>query len=101
MDFIHYDLQKITLIELEKLIEHHNQVYWEQGTQEISDTDYDLLMRRLKEIAPDHPLLEKVGAPTVSAIGKVEYSKPMLSLDKAYSLEEVIEWANKHARSEI
>ncbi|MBR2510172.1 MAG: hypothetical protein IKB71_10565 [Lentisphaeria bacterium] len=100
MDFIHYDLQKITLIELEKLIEHHNQVYWEQGTQEISDTDYDLLMRRLKEIAPDHPLLEKVGAPTVSAIGKVEYSKPMLSLDKAYSLEEVIEWANKHARSE-
>ncbi|MBR1967703.1 MAG: hypothetical protein IKA22_13955 [Lentisphaeria bacterium] len=100
MDFLHYDLQKLTLPELESLIEHHNKVYWEQGTREIDDTDYDLLMRRLKEIAPEHILLEKVGSPVVSAIGKVEYVRPLLSLDKAYSLEEVIEWANKHARSD-
>ena len=100
MDFLHYNLSELTLEELEKLIEHHNSVYWEQGTQEISDTDYDMLMRRLKELAPEHILLEKVGTPTVSAIGKVEYSRPLLSLDKAYSLDEVIAWAEKHSRSE-
>lgn len=100
MDFIHYDLHKLTLQELEVLIEHHNDVYWNQGAQEISDIDYDLLMRRLKELAPEHALLEKVGAPVVSAIGKVEYVRPLLSLDKAYSLGEVIEWASKHARSD-
>lgn len=99
MDFRHYSLSELTLDELVPLIEHHNQLYWEDGNPEISDTDYDLLMRRLKELAPEHPLLEKVGAPTVSAIGKVEYAKPLLSLDKAYSLEEVIDWANKYARS--
>ena len=99
MDFRHYSLSELTLDELVPLIEHHNQLYWEDGNPEISDTDYDLLMRRLKELAPEHPLLEKVGAPTVSAIGKVEYVKPLLSLDKAYSLEEVIDWANKYARS--
>ena len=35
MDFLHYNLSELTLEELEKLIEHHNSVYWEQGTQEI------------------------------------------------------------------
>ena len=94
------DVKKLTLAELERLIEHHNDVYWNQGTREIEDTEYDLLMRSLKEIAPGHELLEKIGAPAVSAIGKVEYEKPLLSLDKAYSLDEVAAWAEKYARSD-
>lgn len=94
------DVKRLTLAELERLIEHHNDVYWNQGTREIEDTEYDLLMRRLKEIAPGHELLEKIGAPAVSAIGKVEYEKPLLSLDKAYSLDEVVAWAEKYARSD-
>lgn len=100
MDFKDYVLEELTLRQLEELIEYHNDIYWNQGTREISDTEYDKLMRRLKELDENNPLLEKIGTPNVSAIGKVEYVKPLLSLDKAYSLEEVLEWAKKHARSE-
>ncbi len=100
MHFTDQELEKFTVAELEKLIEHHNKVYWEMGSREIEDTEYDKLMRRLKVLDPANPLLDKIGAPNVSAIGKVEYSRPLLSLDKAYSLAEVIEWAKKHARSD-
>lgn len=94
------ELNSLSVAELAGLIEYHNDVYWNQGTREIDDTEYDRLMRRLKELAPEHELLEKIGTPTVSAIGKIEYVRPLLSLDKAYSLDEVIEWAQKHARTE-
>ena len=100
MDFTHYVLEDLTLGQLEQLIEYHNDVYWNRGTREIDDAEYDKLMRRLKELDADNPLLEKIGTPTVSAIGKVEYVRPLLSLDKAYSLGEVVEWAKKYARSE-
>lgn len=100
MKFTDYKVEELTLGQLEQLIEYHNDVYWNQGTREISDVEFDKLMRRLKELDENNPLLEKFGTPTVSAIGKVEYVKPLLSLDKAYSLGEVIDWAKKHARSE-
>ena len=100
MDFINYDLKNLTVKELSELISHHNDVYWNQGTREINDADYDMLMRRLKELAPEHPLLEKIGTPAVAALGKVGHAVPLLSLDKAYSLDEVLEWARKHARSD-
>ncbi len=85
--------------ELARLIEHHNRLYWEKGEPEISDEEYDGLMRRLEALNPDHPLLQAVLAPKVASKGKVRHAKPMLSLDKAYSLEEVLEWAGKYARS--
>ncbi len=100
MKFTDYKVEELTLSQLEQLIEYHNDIYWNQGSREISDTEYDKLMRRLKELDASNPLLEKIGAPAVSAIGKVEYSKPLLSLDKAYSLGEVLDWAKKYARSE-
>ena len=37
-----------TLAELEKLIAYHNQLYWEKAAPEISDAEYDLLMRELE-----------------------------------------------------
>ena len=86
--------------ELVSLIEQHDQLYWHDASPEISDDEYDYLVRRLESLNPDHPLLSKVHTPSVSTDGKVRHQKPMLSLDKAYSLNEVIEWAKKYARSE-
>ncbi len=87
------------IAELAALIEYHNKKYWADGEPEISDDDYDLLVRALTAKDSRHPLLAQVQAPLVASSGKIIHKTPMLSLDKAYSLEEVIAWAKKNARS--
>ena len=89
------DLKNLTAAQLAEQIEYHNRKYWAEGEPEISDDDYDALVRALTALEPDHPLLVQVQAPIVAGTGKVVHRKPMLSLDKAYSLEEVISWAKK------
>ncbi len=93
------DLKNLTAARLAEQIEYHNRKYWAEGEPEISDDDYDSLVRALTALDPNHPLLIQVQAPIVAGTGKVIHRKPMLSLDKAYSLEEVISWAKKFARS--
>lgn len=88
-----------TLEELEHLIAYHNELYWKKAAPEISDVEYDDLMRELEAIAPDHPLLTEVHGAAVASSGKIRHKEPMLSLDKAYSLEKVLEWADKFVRS--
>ena len=99
-DTVNFVADTLSLAELTELIEYHNRRYWELGEPEISDVRYDELMRALAAIEPDHPLLTAVYAPAVAASGKVRHADPMLSLDKAYSLTAVLEWARKFARSE-
>jgi DNA ligase (NAD+) len=98
--FINFDVKTLSEAELARLIEYHNRCYWEKGEQEISDERYDELLRALEKINPDHPLALAVHAPAVAGSGKVTHAKPMLSLNKAYSLEEALEWAGKHIRNE-
>ena len=94
------DLEKLSVEQLAAQIEYHNRKYWEEAEPEISDDEYDQLVRRLTELAPDHPLLQTIQAPVVASSGKVIHRDPMLSLDKAYSLDEVISWAAKFVRSD-
>ena len=94
------DLEKRSIEQLAAQIEYHNRKYWEEAEPEISDDEYDQLVRRLTELAPDHPLLQTIQAPVVASSGKVIHRDPMLSLDKAYSLDEVISWAAKFVRSD-
>ena len=49
-----------TVAELEKLIAYHNELYWKKAAPEISDAEYDLLMRELESLQPDHPLITAV-----------------------------------------
>ena len=93
------EIRKMDEARLAQLIEYHNRKYWVEAEPEISDGEYDFLMRRLAELNPDHPLLSAVNAPVVATSGKVVHREPMLSLDKAYSLDEVMEWAAKYART--
>jgi DNA ligase (NAD+) len=85
---------------LAELVRYHNTLYWEKGEPEIGDELYDAVVRELAKKDPSNPLLEEVAAPRVEGGGKVRHSKPMLSLDKAYSFEELLEWARKHARNQ-
>lgn len=99
MDTQNFIAGQLTLPELVELIEYHNRRYWELGEPEIPDTRYDELMRALAKLDPENALLSRVYAPAVAGSGKVRHRNPMLSLDKAYSLEEVMKWAKKYART--
>lgn len=101
------DIEKMNPDDLVSEIEKHNNLYWNQNAPEISDNEYDLLIQRLEELNPDHPLLKLVEAPKVASIGKVSLPKPMISLDKTYFFKDapkgkksLLKWAEENSRSE-
>ena len=99
MDCINFDLNTMSAAEVAELLEYHDKLYWQQNAPLISDARYDEITEKLRQLSPDHPLLKKINTPQVVSSGKVRHAAPMLSLDKAYSLEELIQWAEKYARS--
>ena len=100
-------LNSLSEQQLSTEIERHNKLYWEDSAPEISDEEYDILMRRLEDINPDNPLLRNVGAAEVASLGKVKLSEPMISLEKTYFFKDapkgkksLMEWAEELKRSE-
>ena len=93
------NIADMTTPALVELIAYHNTLYWEKGAPEIADADYDQLLEELKRREPGHPLVNAIYTPGVVSEGKVRHKSPMLSLDKAYSLEAVLEWGGKFART--
>ncbi|VFR41396.1 DNA ligase [plant metagenome] len=80
---------------LREEIEHHNVLYYTQDAPEISDAEYDALMRALQALEAEHPELitpesptQRVGAAPVAAFGSVTHAVPMLSLGNAFDPEE-------------
>ena len=82
--------------ELEKIIEEANEKYWSTGASSISDQEYDRLVEELRKLDPENKLVAQL--PEAERGGKVKHSRKMLSLAKAYSLEEVLKWAKKVSR---
>jgi DNA ligase (NAD+) len=88
--------------ELERLareIAHHNRLYHTDDAPEISDADYDALMRRNAALEAEFPHLiredspsRQVGAAPAAFLAKVRHALPMLSLDNAFSEEEVADF---------
>lgn len=85
--------------ELRDLIHYHNYRYYVLDDPEISDAEYDRLMRELMELEKEHPELitpdsptQRVGAPPLEAFETVEHAIPMLSLDNAFDDTEMIEF---------
>ena len=81
-------------------IKKHNHLYWVNGDPEISDDEYDKLVQKLRDIDPNHEILHKIHTPQVSSNRKVKHEKPMLSLNKAYTPDELLTWCKKVARDE-
>ncbi len=82
--------------ELKSEIEHHNYLYYVLDQPEISDEAYDGLMRELREIEKRFPDLttadsptQRVGGEPLEKFEKVRHSVPMLSLENAFSEEEL------------
>lgn len=95
-------IHELTVEELEKRVEFHDHQYFHLHSPLISDEDYDLLVRRLKQLRPESPVLQRVGGATPGRdqFGrKVEHAHPMLSLDKCYSPAEFESWLKMVARS--
>ena len=89
--------QKIN--KLRELLNYHNHRYYVLDSPEISDEEYDNLMRQLKQLEDEHPELitpdsptQRVGAEPVAAFGIVEHPQPLLSLANAFSDAELDAW---------
>jgi len=85
--------------ELREVINHHNYRYYVLDSPEISDAEYDELMKELRQLEAEHPELvtsdsptQRIGAPPVEAFGVVEHPQPLLSLANAFSYEELAAW---------
>jgi DNA ligase (NAD+) len=86
-------------------INHHNYRYYVLDSPEISDVEYDDLMRELKQLEEQYPRLltpdsptQRVGAAPVEAFGVVEHPLPLLSLGNAFSKDELLAWYTRTVR---
>ncbi len=101
------DLEKVRE-EIERLrreIERHNYLYYVKNAPEISDEEYDALFARLLELERRYPQFDdpnspthRVGAPPAEEFATVEHPVPLLSLDKATSFGEFMDFHGRVLR---
>ena len=87
------------LMRLAKAVAHHNRLYHAHDAPEISDAEYDALVRENNALEAAFPHLVRedspnkaVGAAPAGHLSKVTHAKPMLSLDNTYSSVELREF---------
>lgn len=93
------------LMRLAREIAKHNKLYHTLDSPEISDADYDALIRENTALEAQFPHLvradspnRQVGAAPASHLSKVTHAKPMLSLDNAFSDEDVDDFVGRVRR---
>ena len=96
--------QKIN--EIRDKINHHNYLYYVKDAPEISDTEFDLLFRELKELEIQYPQLitedsptQRVGAVISEGFNQVMHRFRLYSLDNANSEKELKSWFNRVSKS--
>jgi DNA ligase (NAD+) len=90
---------------LRALIEYHNERYYLLDDPEISDAEFDGLMRELRELEQAHPELATPDSPTQKVSGRpsslfaeVRHRTPMMSLDNAFGFDELVAWGKRMER---
>jgi DNA ligase (NAD+) len=80
-------------------IRHHEHLYYVLDSPQISDAEFDDLMRELQRLEAEHPDIltpdsptQRVGGKPKEGFPKVPHSRPMLSLDNVMSEEELRDW---------
>lgn len=99
------DQAKKEIERLSKLINYHNDLYYQQSKTEISDQEFDALLTSLLKLeeqypqfrAPDSPT-QRVGGTVTKEFATVFHRYPMLSLGNTYSREELEEFDGRVAR---
>ncbi len=96
---------KQELASLSKDIAYHDFLYFNKAAPEIPDYDYDQLVKRNKDIEQAFPHLKRVDSPSLRVgatpspeFQKVRHSVPMLSLDNAFSFDDVISFLSRAKR---
>jgi DNA ligase (NAD+) len=91
--------------ELRRLVEHHTERYYLLDDPEISDAEFDALVRELRAMEDAHPELrteesptQKVGGRASTAFAEVRHRVPMMSLDNAFSFDELVAWGKRMER---
>ena len=91
--------------QLKAQINHHNYRYHALDSSEVSDAEYDALMRELKQLEEQYPRFltvdspsQRVGAEPVAAFGVVEHPLPLLSLGNAFSRDELEAWSTRTSK---
>jgi len=99
------DKLRIEVDKLREQINHHNYRYHVLDEPEVSDAEYDQLMRRLEALEREHPALltpdsptQRVGAAPSERFGAVVHRKMMMSLANAMDAEEMIEFDKRIKR---
>ena len=92
--------------ELRAEIAEHNRRYFEDDDPIISDADFDQLMRELRGIEEQFPELiepdsptQKPGGAASALFAPVEHRQPMMSLDNAFDLDELLAWGKRLERA--
>src|SRR3954471_19844095 len=87
-------------------IAYHNERYHQLDDPVISDAEYDALVRELRELEAEHPELvtadsptQTVGAAPSSLFAPVTHAVPMMSLDNAFSEDELQAWGDRLIRN--
>lgn len=87
---------------LRQQLDHHNQLYYEKATQEISDQTYDELLNELINLEEAYPSLrtsdsptQRVGGNPIDGFKTVAHALPMLSIDNTYNAQELAAWQSR------
>jgi len=93
------------LMRLAKEIARHDKLYHDQDSPEVSDAEYDALVRENRALEARFPHLvradspsTRLGAAPTSALAKVAHARPMLSLDNAFSDQDVSDFIGRVRR---
>ncbi len=93
------------LTALAKEIAHHDTLYFQMDTPEISDAAYDALVQRNNQIEARYPDLRRedsptrrIGAPLTRGFRKIKHRQPMLSLENAFTSEDVVDFFDRARR---
>ncbi|MDR0723985.1 MAG: NAD-dependent DNA ligase LigA, partial [Endomicrobium sp.] len=85
-----------------KEIERHNALYYDKNNPEISDNEYDNLVKELERLENENPFFALSNSPTrkvsglaSSSFSQIKHQVPMLSLDNTYCKEEVVKWYDR------
>ncbi len=92
---------------LREQLERANRAYHELDQPEISDEEYDVLFRRLQALEAEHPELatpdsptQRIGGAPAEYLPKGRHAVPMLSLDNAFTTEELRAWHERMVKAD-